>query len=52
MKITLAQKFGVIQLLCKILLADLDERVRRQAAESLGKLNDARAISALSAAAA
>lgn len=52
MKITPEQKFGVIQLLCKILLADCDDRVRRQAAESLGKLSDARGISALSAAAA
>jgi|GEM_PF-647185 len=52
MKITPEPKFGVIQLLCRILLDDRDDRVRRQAAESLGKLSDARAILALSAAAA
>jgi HEAT repeats len=51
MKITPAEKSGVIELLCRILLTDKDYRVRLISAESLGKLRDARAISVLSQAA-
>jgi hypothetical protein len=51
MKITPAEKLGVIKLLCRILLTDRDYRVRLISAESLGKLRDARAISVLSQAA-
>jgi hypothetical protein len=51
MKITPEQKAGVIQLLCQILLSDLDYRVRMIASKSLGKLQDPRAISALTRAA-
>jgi HEAT repeat protein len=51
MKITPAEKSGVIELLCRILLTDRDYRVRLISAESLGKLRDARAISVLSQAA-
>lgn len=51
MKITPEQKSSVIKLLCRILLTDRDERVRLVSAESLGKLRDARAVSALSQAA-
>lgn len=51
MKITPAEKSGVIELLCQILLTDRDYRVRLVSAESLGKLRDARAISVLSQAA-
>jgi HEAT repeats len=51
MKITPEQKAGVIQLLCQILLSDRDYRVRMIASESLGKLQDPRAISALTRAA-
>jgi HEAT repeats len=51
MKITPAEKSGVIELLCRILLTDKDYRVRLISAESLGKLRDARAISVLSHAA-
>lgn len=51
MKITPEEKTGVIDLLCRILLADQDYRVRVLSAESLGKLRDARAITALSQAA-
>jgi hypothetical protein len=52
MKITPEEKAGVIDLLCRILLTDQDYRVRLLSAESLGKLRDARAITALSQAAA
>jgi HEAT repeats len=52
MKITPEEKSGVINLLCRILLTDQDYRVRLLSAESLGKLRDARAITALSQAAA
>jgi HEAT repeats len=48
MKVTPAEKSGVIELLCQILLTDRDYRVRLISAESLGKLRDARAISVLS----
>jgi HEAT repeats len=51
MEITPAEKSGVIDLLCQIILTDRDYRVRLISAESLGKLKDARAISALSQAA-
>jgi hypothetical protein len=51
MKITPEEKAGVIDLLCRILLTDQDYRVRLLSAESLGKLRDARAITALSQAA-
>jgi HEAT repeats len=51
MKITPAEKSGVIELLCRILLTDRDYRVRLISAKSLGKLRDARAISVLSQAA-
>jgi HEAT repeats len=51
MKITPEQKAGVIQLLCQILLSDRDYRVRMQSSESLGKLQDPRAIPALTKAA-
>jgi HEAT repeat protein len=51
MKITPEQKSGIIQLLCKILLSDQDYRVRMQSSESLGKLQDPRAIPALTQAA-
>lgn len=51
MKITPEQKSGVIQLLCQILLSDQDYRVRMQSSESLGKLQDPRAIPALTQAA-
>ena len=51
MKITPEQKSGVIQLLCQILLSDQDYRVRMQSSESLGKLQDSRAIPALTQAA-
>jgi HEAT repeats len=52
MKITPEEKAGVIDLLSRILLTDQDYRVRVLSAESLGKLRDARAITALSQAAA
>jgi HEAT repeat protein len=51
MKINSEEKAGVIDLLCRILLTDRDDRVRLISAESLGKLRDARAISVLSQAA-
>jgi HEAT repeat protein len=51
MKITPEEKSEVIQILCRILLSDQDYRVRIQSSESLGKLQDPRAISALTQAA-
>ena len=51
MKITPEQKSGVIRLLCQLLLSDRDYRVRMQSSESLGKLQDPRAIPALTQAA-
>jgi HEAT repeats len=51
MKITPEQRSGVIELLCQILLSDQDYRVRMQSSESLGKLQDPRAIAALTQAA-
>jgi HEAT repeat protein len=51
MKITPEQRSGVIELLCQILLSDRDYRVRMQSSESLGKLQDPRAIAALTQAA-
>jgi HEAT repeats len=51
MKITPEERSEVIQILCRILLSDQDYRVRIQSSESLGKLQDPRAISALTQAA-
>jgi HEAT repeat protein len=51
MKITPEQKSVIIEFLCLILSNDKDYRVRLCSAESLGKLRDPRAISALSKAA-
>jgi HEAT repeat protein len=51
MKITPEQRSGVIELLCQILLSDRDYRVRMQSSEALGKLQDPRAIAALTQAA-
>jgi hypothetical protein len=45
------ERSEVIQILCRILLSDQDYRVRIQSSESLGKLQDPRAISALTQAA-